>query len=34
VTVAFLEKGQGTPLVLLHGIGSAARSFAAQLDGL
>jgi pimeloyl-ACP methyl ester carboxylesterase len=34
VTIAFLEKGQGTPLVLLHGIGSAARSFAAQLDGL
>ena len=32
MTVAYLEKGQGTPLVLLHGIGSAARSFAAQLD--
>ncbi len=27
MTVSFLEKGQGTPLVLLHGIGSAARSF-------
>jgi len=34
VTIAYLEKGQGTPLVLLHGIGSAARSFAAQLDQL
>jgi pimeloyl-ACP methyl ester carboxylesterase len=34
VTIAFLEKGQGTPLVLLHGIDSAARSFAAQLDAL
>jgi pimeloyl-ACP methyl ester carboxylesterase len=29
-----MEKGQGTPLVLLHGIGSAARSFTAQLDDL
>jgi pimeloyl-ACP methyl ester carboxylesterase len=27
VTVSFLEQGQGTALVLLHGIGSAARSF-------
>ena len=27
MTVSFLEQGQGTPLVLLHGIGSAARSF-------
>ena len=27
MTVSFVEKGQGTPLVLLHGIGSAARSF-------
>ena len=34
MTLAFLEKGQGTPLVLLHGIGSAARSFRAQLDEL
>jgi pimeloyl-ACP methyl ester carboxylesterase len=34
VTVAYLEKGQGTPLILLHGIGSAARSFATQLDAL
>ncbi|GEP54552.1 alpha/beta fold hydrolase [Reyranella soli] len=32
MSIAYLEKGQGTPLVLLHGIGSAARSFAAQLD--
>ena len=34
MTFSWLEKGQGTPLVLLHGIGSAARSFSAQLDGL
>ena len=34
MSISYLEKGQGTPLVLLHGIGSAARSFAAQLDGL
>lgn len=34
MSVTYLEKGHGTPLVLLHGIGSAARSFAAQLDGL
>jgi pimeloyl-ACP methyl ester carboxylesterase len=38
VTFAYLEKGpgngQGTPLVLLHGIGSAGRSFTAQLDAL
>lgn len=27
MTISFLEQGQGTPLVLLHGIGSAARSF-------
>ena len=27
MTISFLEKGQGTPLVLLHGVGSAARSF-------
>ena len=32
--ISFLEKGQGIPLVLLHGVGSAARSFAAQLEGL
>lgn len=34
MTVSFLEKGQGTPLVLLHGIGSAARSFDRQIDAL
>lgn len=34
MTITYLERGQGTPLVLLHGIGSAARSFAAQLDDL
>jgi pimeloyl-ACP methyl ester carboxylesterase len=34
MTISYLEKGQGTPLVLLHGVGSAARSFTAQLDGL
>ena len=32
--ISFLEKCQGIPLVLLHGVGSAARSFAAQLEGL
>jgi len=34
VTIAYLEKGQGESLVFLHGIGSAARSFGAQLEGL
>ncbi len=29
--VTYLEAGQGAPLVLLHGIGSAARSFSAQM---
>lgn len=35
--ITYLEAGSGssaTPLVLLHGIGSAARSFRFQLDGL
>jgi pimeloyl-ACP methyl ester carboxylesterase len=32
--VAFLESGAGTPIVLLHGIGSAARSWRAQIDAL
>jgi pimeloyl-ACP methyl ester carboxylesterase len=31
---SFLEAGSGPPLVLLHGIGSAAVSFCHQLDGL
>lgn len=30
----YLERGAGTPLVLLHGVGSAARSWRHQLDGL
>jgi pimeloyl-ACP methyl ester carboxylesterase len=30
----YLEQGSGTPLVLLHGIGSAARSWRHQLRGL
>ncbi len=33
-SISYLEVGQGTPLVLLHGIGSAARSFQDQIDGL
>jgi pimeloyl-ACP methyl ester carboxylesterase len=33
-TITYLEAGNGVPLVLLHGIGSAARSFREQLDGL
>ena len=33
-TITYLEAGSGTSLVLLHGIGSAARSFRDQLDGL
>ena len=32
--IACLECGQGRPVVFLHGIGSAARSFTAQLAGL
>ncbi len=36
MSIAYLERGsrENEPLVLLHGIGSAARSFGAQLDGL
>ena len=30
----YLEQGSGTPLVLLHGVGSAARSWKHQLDAL
>lgn len=30
----YLEAGRGTPLMLLHGIGSAARSFQHQIEGL
>jgi pimeloyl-ACP methyl ester carboxylesterase len=29
----YLERGGGTPLVLLHGVGSAARSWKHQLEG-
>jgi pimeloyl-ACP methyl ester carboxylesterase len=32
--LSYLEAGSGPPLVLLHGIGSAAVSFCHQLDGL
>jgi pimeloyl-ACP methyl ester carboxylesterase len=32
--LAYCEAGAGTPLVLLHGIGSAARAFDDQLGGL
>ena len=32
--IACLEAGDGEALLLLHGIGSSARSFAAQLEGL
>ena len=32
--ISYLEAGRGTPLVLLHGIGSAARSWRHQLSGL
>lgn len=31
---SYLEAGSGTPLVLLHGVGSAARSWKHQLRGL
>jgi len=31
---SYLEAGSGDPMVLLHGIGSAAASFRYQLDGL
>ncbi len=33
-TVTYREAGEGPPLVLLHGIGSGAASWAAQLDTL
>ena len=33
-TLSYLEAGCGAPVVLLHGIGSAARSFQAQFEGL
>lgn len=33
VLPAYLEAGEGPPLVFLHGIGGAARSFRRQLDG-
>ena len=33
-TFSYLEQGTGTPLVLLHGVGSAARSWNHQLDAL
>lgn len=33
-TISYLEAGQGPALVLLHGIGSAARSFTEQFEGL
>jgi pimeloyl-ACP methyl ester carboxylesterase len=33
-TLTFLEAGQGVPLILLHGIGSASRSFSDQLTAL
>jgi pimeloyl-ACP methyl ester carboxylesterase len=33
-TFSYLEAGSGPPLVLLHGIGSAAASFQHQLEGL
>ncbi|WP_300303328.1 alpha/beta fold hydrolase [Ferrovibrio sp.] len=32
--ISYLEAGNGPPLVLLHGIGSAGRSFRHQLSGL
>ena len=31
---SYLEQGTGTPLVLLHGVGSAARSWTHQVDAL
>lgn len=31
---SFLDQGTGTPLVLLHGVGSAARSWRRQVDAL
>ncbi|MCA3070346.1 MAG: alpha/beta hydrolase [Rhodocyclaceae bacterium] len=33
-TFTYLEQGSGTPLVLLHGVGSGARSWVRQLDTL
>ncbi len=32
--LTWIEAGQGDAIVLLHGVGSAARSFDAQIDGL
>ena len=32
--LSWLEAGDGDPVVLLHGVGSAARSFCAQIEGL
>ncbi|HMN78785.1 MAG TPA: alpha/beta hydrolase [Burkholderiaceae bacterium] len=33
-SISYLENGAGVPLVLLHGVGSNARSWEGQLDGL
>lgn len=33
-TISYIEAGHGTPVVLLHGIGSGARSWKAQFEGL
>ena len=33
-TVSYTEAGEGVPLVFLHGIGSGARSWSSQIDGL
>jgi pimeloyl-ACP methyl ester carboxylesterase len=33
-TVSYIEAGSGTPVMLLHGIGSGARSWKAQLEDL
>ena len=30
--ISYLEAGQGPPLLLLHGIGSGAASWVAQID--
>lgn len=32
--ISFIRKGQGEPVILLHGIGGGARSFQHQVDGL
>lgn len=34
MTISYMEAGRGIPLVLLHGIGSAAVSFRDQVEGL